>query len=156
MPRKGPVTKRDVLPDPIYKSKLVTKIINKVMYDGKRGVAEHAMYAAFNIIEEKTGKNALEVLEQAMKNVMPVLEVKARRVGGANYQVPIEVRADRREALGIRWLVTYARKRGEKTMETKMAGEILDAANNTGGSVKKREDTHKMAEANKAFAHYRW
>jgi len=156
MPRKGPVTKREVLPDPIYNSRLVTKFINKVMYEGKRGVAEHATYVALKAIEEKTGKNGLEVLEQAMKNVMPVLEVKARRVGGANYQVPVEVRADRREALGIRWLVTYSRKRGEKTMEAKLAGEILDASNNTGGSVKKREDTHKMAEANKAFAHYRW
>ena len=156
MPRKGSVPKRDVLPDPIYKSKLVTKLINKIMYEGKRGVAEHGLYGAFKIIEDKTGKNGLEVLEQAMKNIMPVLEVKARRVGGANYQVPIEVRADRREALGIRWIVSYARKRGEKTIETKLAGEILDAANNAGGAVKKREDTHKMAEANKAFAHYRW
>jgi len=156
LPRKGPVPKRDVLPDPIYKSRLVTKFINKVMYEGKRGVAEHGVYGALKIIEDKTGKNGLEVLEQAMKNVMPVLEVKARRVGGANYQVPIEVRSDRREALGIRWLVGFARKRGEKTIETKLAGEILDASNNTGGAVKKREDTHKMAEANKAFAHYRW
>lgn len=156
MPRKGPVPKREVLPDPIYKSRLVTKLINKITYDGKRGVGEHALYGAFKIIEDKTGKNGLEVLEQAMKNIMPVLEVKARRVGGANYQVPIEVRADRREALGIRWLVTYSRKRGEKTMEQKLAGEILDASNSTGGSVKKKEDTHKMAEANKAFAHYRW
>ncbi|MBZ4654897.1 MAG: 30S ribosomal protein S7 [Bacillota bacterium] len=156
MPRKGPVPKREVLPDPIYNSKVVTKLINKVMYDGKRGVAEGALYDALKIVEEKTGKNGLEVLEQAMKNIMPVLEVKARRVGGANYQVPVEVRADRREALGIRWLVTYARKRGEKTMDAKLAGEILDAANNTGGAVKKKEDTHKMAEANKAFAHYRW
>lgn len=156
MPRKGPVPKREVLPDPIYKSRLVTKLINKITYDGKRGVAEHALYGAFKLIEDKTGKNGLEVLDQAMKNIMPVLEVKARRVGGANYQVPIEVRADRREALGIRWLVTYSRKRGEKTMEQKLAGEILDASNSTGGSVKKKEDTHKMAEANKAFAHYRW
>ncbi|MCR4443424.1 MAG: 30S ribosomal protein S7 [Peptococcaceae bacterium] len=156
MPRKGPVPKREVLPDPIYKSRLVTKFINKVMYEGKKGVAEHGVYGALRIIEEKTGKNGLEVLEQAMKNVMPVLEVKARRVGGANYQVPVEVRPDRREALGIRWLVTFARKRGEKTIENKLAAEILDAANNTGGAVKKREDTHKMAEANKAFAHYRW
>ncbi|MFY9175629.1 MAG: 30S ribosomal protein S7 [Peptococcia bacterium] len=156
MPRKGPVPKRDVLADPIYNSKLVTKLINKIMIDGKRGAAESAMYGAFKLIEEKTGKNGLEVLEQAMKNVMPVLEVKARRVGGANYQVPVEVRPDRREALGIRWLVTFSRKRGEKTMEERLANEIMDAANNTGGSVKKREDTHKMAEANKAFAHYRW
>ncbi len=156
MPRKGPVPKREVLPDPIYNSKVVTKLINKVMYDGKRGVAERALYNALKIVEDKTGKNGLEVLEQALKNIMPVLEVKARRVGGANYQVPVEVRADRREALGIRWLVTFARKRGEKTMDAKLAGEILDAANNTGGAVKKKEDTHKMAEANKAFAHYRW
>jgi len=156
MPRKGPVPKREVLADPIYRSKLVTKLINKIMYEGKRGAAEAAMYGAFKLIEDKTGKNGLEVLEQAMKNVMPILEVKARRVGGANYQVPVEVRADRREALGIRWLVAYSRKRGEKTMEMKLANEIMDAANNTGGSVKKREDTHKMADANKAFAHYRW
>ncbi len=156
MPRKGSVPKREVLPDPIYKSKLVTKFVNKVMYDGKRGVAEREFYKALKSVENKTGKNGLEVLEQAMKNVMPVLEVKARRVGGANYQVPIEVRTDRREALGIRWLVGYARKRGERTLEAKLAGEILDASNSTGGAVKKREDTHKMAEANKAFAHYRW
>lgn len=156
MPRKGPVTKREVLADPIYKSLLITKIINKLMYGGKRGVAEHGVYGALKVIEDKTGKNGLEVLEQAMKNIMPVLEVKARRVGGANYQVPIEVRPDRREALGIRWLVTYSRKRGEKTIEAKLAGEILDASNNTGGAVKKREDTHKMADANRAFAHYRW
>jgi small subunit ribosomal protein S7 len=156
MPRKGSVPKREVLPDPLYNSVLVTKMINKIMYDGKRGAAEKALYGAFEIIEEKSGKNGLEVLEQAMKNVMPVLEVKARRVGGANYQVPVEVRADRREALGIRWLVTFSRKRGEKTMEQRLAGEILDAFNSTGGSVKKKEDTHKMAEANRAFAHYRW
>ncbi len=156
MPRKGPVTKREVLADPIYNSLLITKIINKLMYGGKRGVAEHGVYGALKVIEDKTGKNGLEVLEQAMKNIMPVLEVKARRVGGANYQVPIEVRPDRREALGIRWLVTYSRKRGEKTIEAKLAGEILDASNNTGGAVKKREDTHKMADANRAFAHYRW
>ena len=156
MPRKGPVPKRDVLQDPIYKSRLVTKFINKVMYQGKKGVAERGVYGALKIIEQKTGKNGLEILEQAMKNVMPVLEVKARRVGGANYQVPVEVRPDRREALGIRWIVSFARKRGEKTIENKLAGEILDASNNTGGAVKKKEDTHKMAEANKAFAHYRW
>lgn len=156
MPRKGSVPKREVLPDPLYNSVLVTKMINKIMYDGKRGAAERALYGAFKIIEEKSGKNGLEVLEQAMKNVMPVLEVKARRVGGANYQVPVEVRPDRREALGIRWLVTFSRKRGEKTMEQRLAAEILDAFNNTGGSVKKKEDTHKMAEANRAFAHYRW
>jgi small subunit ribosomal protein S7 len=156
MPRKGSVPKREVLPDPIYNSKLVTKIINKIMYEGKRGVAEKSLYAALSMVEKKTEKNGLEILEQALKNIMPVLEVKARRVGGANYQVPIEVRADRREALGIRWLVTYSRNRGEKTMEAKLAGEIIDASNNTGGSVKKKEDTHKMAEANRAFAHYRW
>jgi small subunit ribosomal protein S7 len=156
LPRKGAVPKRDVLPDPIYNSKKVTKLINQVMLDGKKGTAEKAVYGAFDIIREKTGKEPLEVFEEAMKNVMPVLEVKARRVGGANYQVPVEVRADRRQTLGIRWLITYARKRGEKTMDKKLAGELMDAANNTGGSVKKREDTHKMAEANKAFAHYRW
>jgi small subunit ribosomal protein S7 len=156
MPRKGAVPKREVLPDPIYNSKLVTKVINKIMYEGKRGVAEKSLYGALSIVEKKTEKNGLEILEQALKNIMPVLEVKARRVGGANYQVPIEVRADRREALGIRWLITFSRKRGEKTMEGKLAGEIMDAANNTGGSVKKKEDTHKMAEANRAFAHYRW
>jgi len=156
LPRKGPVPKREVLPDPIYNSKKVTKLINQVMLDGKKSIAEQAVYGAFDIIREKTGKEPLEVFEEAMKNVMPVLEVKARRVGGANYQVPVEVRSDRRQTLGIRWLVTFARKRGEKTMDKKLAGELMDAANNTGGSVKKREDTHKMAEANKAFAHYRW
>ncbi|MGI6225492.1 MAG: 30S ribosomal protein S7 [Peptococcales bacterium] len=156
MPRKGAVPKREVLADPIYNSKKVTKVINQVMLDGKKGTAERAVYGAFDIIREKTGKDPIEVFEEAMKNIMPVLEVKARRVGGANYQVPVEVRADRRQTLGIRWLVGYARKRGEKTMDRKLAGEIMDAANNTGGSVKKREDTHKMAEANKAFAHYRW
>jgi small subunit ribosomal protein S7 len=156
LPRKGAVPKREVLADPIYNSKKVTKVINQVMLDGKKGTAERAVYGAFDIIREKTGKDPIEVFEEAMKNIMPVLEVKARRVGGANYQVPVEVRADRRQTLGIRWLVGYARKRGEKTMDRKLAGEIMDAANNTGGSVKKREDTHKMAEANKAFAHYRW
>ncbi|NLT95318.1 MAG: 30S ribosomal protein S7 [Clostridia bacterium] len=156
MPRKGPVPKREVLPDPIYNSKKVTKLINQVMLDGKKSIAEKAVYGAFDIIREKTGKHPLEVFEEALKNVMPVLEVKARRVGGANYQVPVEVRADRRQTLGIRWLVTFARKRGEKTMDRKLAAELMDAANNTGGAVKKREDTHKMAEANKAFAHYRW
>ncbi len=156
MPRKGPVPKRVVLPDPLFKSRLVTKLINKVTYDGKKGIAEKAVYGAFDIVEKKTGKNGLEALEEAMKNVMPVLEVKARRVGGANYQVPIEVRPDRRNTLGIRWLVEFSRKRGEKTMEERLAGEIMDALNSTGGAVKKKEDTHKMAEANKAFAHYRW
>ena len=156
MPRKGPVSKRDVLPDPIYNSKLVTKLINKMMIDGKRGNSQKILYAAFDIVSERTGKEPMEVFDQALKNIMPVLEVRARRVGGANYQVPVEVRPDRRTTLGLRWLVNYARLRGEKTMEERLANEILDAANNTGASVKKREDTHKMAEANKAFAHYRW
>ncbi|AWI10842.1 MULTISPECIES: 30S ribosomal protein S7 [Bacillaceae] len=156
MPRKGPVAKRDVLPDPIYNSKLVTRLVNKIMIDGKRGKAQTILYKAFDIIRERTGKEPMEVFEQALKNVMPVLEVRARRVGGANYQVPVEVRPDRRTTLGLRWLVNYARLRGEKTMEERLANEIMDAANNTGASVKKREDTHKMAEANKAFAHYRW
>ena len=156
MSRKGAAPKREVLADPIYNSKKVTKQINQIMLDGKKGAAEKAVYGAFNIIAEKTGKDALEVYEEALKNVMPVLEVKARRVGGANYQVPIEVRADRRQTLGIRWIVTFARKRGEKTIEVKLANELMDAANNMGGAVKKKEDTHKMAEANKAFAHYRW
>jgi small subunit ribosomal protein S7 len=156
MPRKGPVSKRDVLPDPIYNSKLVTRLINKMMVDGKRGKAQKILYSAFDIISERTGKDAMEVFDQALKNIMPVLEVRARRVGGSNYQVPVEVRPERRTTLGLRWLVNYARLRGEKTMEERLANEILDAANNTGASVKKREDTHKMAEANKAFAHYRW
>jgi small subunit ribosomal protein S7 len=156
MPRKGPVARRDVLPDPIYNSKLVTRLINKLMYDGKRGVAQNILYNAFKIVEERTGRNPMEVFEEALKNIMPVLEVKARRVGGANYQVPVEVKPERRTTLGLRWLVNYARTRGEKTMEQRLAAEIIDAANNTGAAVKKREDTHKMAEANKAFAHYRW
>ncbi|EIU1195667.1 30S ribosomal protein S7 [Listeria monocytogenes] len=156
MPRKGPVAKRDVLPDPIYNSKLVTRLINKMMVDGKRGKSQAILYSAFDIIAQETGKDPMEVFEQAMKNIIPLLEVKARRVGGANYQVPIEVRADRRSTLGLRWLVNYARLRGEKTMEVRVAREIMDAANNTGASVKKREDTHKMADANRAFAHYRW
>jgi len=156
MPRKGPVPRRDVLPDPIYNSKLVTRLINRIMIDGKRGVAQRILYEAFDIIRERTGKDPMEVFEQALKNVMPVLEVKARRVGGANYQVPVEVKPDRRTSLGLRWLVQYARLRGEKTMEERLAAEIIDASNNTGAAVKKREDTHKMAEANKAFAHYRW
>jgi small subunit ribosomal protein S7 len=156
MPRKGPVTKRDVLPDPIYSSKLITKLINKMMIDGKRGTSQKILYAAFEMVSEKTGQPALEVFDAAMKNIMPVLEVKARRVGGANYQVPIEVRPDRRTTLALRWLVNYARLRGEKTMELRLANEIMDAANGTGASVKKREDTHKMADANRAFAHYRW
>jgi small subunit ribosomal protein S7 len=156
LPRKGYIAKREILPDPIYKNKVVTKFINQIMLDGKKGVAESICYGAFEIIREKTGKDPLEVFETAMKNVMPVLEVKARRVGGANYQVPIEVRTERRQTLGLRWLVSYSRKRSDKTMIEKVAGELMDAANNTGASVKKREDTHKMAEANRAFAHYRW
>ena len=156
MPRRGNVAKRDVLPDPMYNSKLVTRLINNIMYDGKKGVAQKIVYEAFEIVEEKTGKNALEVFEQAMENVMPSLEVKARRVGGANYQVPIEVRPERRQTLGLRWMASYSRLRSEKTMKKRLAGEILDALNGAGGAAKKRDDTHKMAEANKAFAHYRW
>lgn len=156
MPRKGPVPRRDVLPDPIYNSKLVTRLINRIMIDGKRGIAQSILYKAFNTVNERTGKDPMEVFEQALKNIMPVLEVKARRVGGSNYQVPVEVKPDRRTSLGLRWLVNYSRLRGEKTMEERLAAEIIDASNNTGASVKKREDTHKMAEANKAFAHYRW
>lgn len=156
MPRKGYIAKREVLADPIYQSVVVTKLINNIMLDGKRGVAQRIVYDAFDIIGEKTGKDPLEVFSQAMDNIMPVLEVKARRVGGATYQVPMEVRPDRRQTLGLRWLTRYARERGEKTMKERLANELLDALNGTGGSVKKREDTHKMAEANKAFAHYRW
>ena len=156
MPRRGNVAKRDVLPDPMYNSKLVTRLINNIMYDGKKGVAQKIVYEAFEIVEEKTGKNALEVFEQAMENVMPSLEVKARRVGGANYQVPIEVRPERRQTLGLRWMASYSRLRSEKTMKERLAGEILDALNGAGGAAKKRDDTHKMAEANKAFALYRW
>ena len=156
MPRKGPVPRRDVLPDPIYNSKLVTRLINRIMVDGKRGIAQTILYNAFDTVKERSGNDPMEVFDQALKNIMPVLEVKARRVGGTNYQVPIEVKPERRTTLGLRWLVNYARLRGEKTMEERLANEILDAANNTGSSVKKREDTHKMAEANKAFAHYRW
>ncbi|MBC5638547.1 MULTISPECIES: 30S ribosomal protein S7 [Ornithinibacillus] len=156
MPRKGPVPKRDVLPDPIYNSKLVTRLINQIMEDGKRGIAQKILYNAFELVEQRSGQNPMEVFEQAMKNVMPVLEVRARRVGGSNYQVPVEVRPERRQTLGLRYIVNYARLRGEKTMEERLANEILDASNNTGASVKKREDMHKMAEANKAFAHYRW
>ena len=156
MPRRGNIAKRDVLADPIYNSKLVTRLVNSIMLDGKKGVAQKIVYEAFEIVEEKTGKNALEVFEQAMENVMPVLEVKARRVGGATYQVPMEVRPERRQTLGLRWISTYSRARNERTMKERLAGEILDATNSTGGAFKKREDTHKMAEANKAFAHYRW
>ena len=156
MPRKGHIQKRDVLADPIYNSKVVTKLVNNIMLDGKKGVAQKIVYGAFNRISEKTGKEALEVFEEAMNNIMPVLEVKARRIGGATYQVPIEVRPERRQALALRWLTVYSRKRGEKTQEERLANEIMDAANNTGAAVKKKEDLHKMAEAHKAFAHYRW
>ena len=156
MPRKGPVSKRDVLPDPIYNSKLVTRLINKIMVDGKRGTSQKILYGAFDIVKERSGKDALEVFEAALSNVMPVLEVRARRVGGTNYQVPVEVRPDRRSTLGLRYLVNYSRLRGEKTMEERLANEILDAVNGNGAAAKKREDTHKMAEANKAFAHFRW
>ena len=156
MPRRGNVPKREVLPDPVYNSTLVTKLVNSVMLDGKKGVAQKVVYGAFEIVENKTGKNGLEAFQQAMENIMPTLEVKTRRVGGANYQVPIEVKPDRRQTLGLRWLTAYSRKRGEKTMKERLAGEIMDACNNAGASVKKREDTHKMAEANKAFAHFRW
>ena len=156
MPRRGNVPKREVLPDPIYNSILVTKLVNSIMYDGKKGVAQKVVYGAFDIIEEKTGKSGLEVFQEAMENIMPSLEVKSRRVGGATYQVPIEVRPDRRQTLGLRWLTNYSRTRSEKTMRERLAAEIMDASNNTGASVKKREDTHKMAEANKAFSHFRW
>ena len=156
MPRKGHIAKRDVLPDPVYGSKVVTKFINNIMEDGKKGVAQKICYDAFEIIQEKTGKEPVEVFEEAMNNVMPLSEVKARRIGGANYQVPIEVRPERRQTLGIRWILAAADKRGEKYARERVAGELMDAANNTGAAVKKREDTHKMAEANKAFAHYRY
>lgn len=156
MPRKGPVPRRDVLPDPIYNSKLITRLVNRMMIDGKKGTAQRILYEAFEIVREKTGQDPMEVFEQALKNIMPVLEVKARRVGGQNYQVPVEVRPERRTTLGLRWLVNYARLRGEKTMQERLANEIIDASQNTGAAVKRREDTHKMAEANKAFAHYRW
>ncbi|QHQ63618.1 30S ribosomal protein S7 [Anaerocolumna sedimenticola] len=156
VPRKGHIQKRDVLADPIYNSKIVTKLINNVMLDGKKGTAQKIVYGAFDRVAAKTGKEAIEVFEEAMNNIMPVLEVKARRIGGATYQVPIEVRPDRRQALALRWLTLYSRKRGEKTMEEKLANELMDAANNTGSAVKKKEDMHKMADANKAFAHYRW
>ena len=156
MPRRGSTAKRDVLPDPLYNSKLVTKLINGVMLDGKKGVAQKIVYDAFDIIKEKSGEEPLTVFEKAMEHIMPVLEVKARRVGGATYQVPIEVRADRRQTLGLRWLTTYSRNRSERTMKERLAAEILDALNGNGGAAKKCEDTHKMAEANKAFAHFRW
>ena len=156
MPRRGHITKREVLPDPMYGSKVVTKLINNIMLDGKKGTAQKIVYGAFGRIQEKTGKEPLEVFETAMNNIMPVLEVKARRVGGATYQVPMEVRPDRRQTLGLRWLTSYSRARSEKTMEERLANEIMDAANNTGSSVKKKEDSHRMAEANKAFAHFRF
>lgn len=156
MPRKGHIQKRDVLADPLYNSKVVTKLINNIMLDGKKGTAQKIVYGAFERIAEKTGREAVEVFEEAMNNIMPALEVKARRIGGATYQVPIEVRPDRRQTLALRWITLYSRKRGEKTQEERLANEILDALNNTGASVKKKEDMHKMAEANKAFAHYRW
>ena len=156
MPRKGYIAKREVLADPIYNSVIVTKLINNIMLDGKKGVAQKIVYDAFDIIKEKTGRDPLEVFSEAMDNIMPVLEVKARRVGGATYQVPMEVRPERRQTLGLRWLTRYSRERSERTMKERLANELMDALNGTGGSVKKREDTHKMAEANKAFAHYRW
>ena len=156
MPRRSGVPKRDVLPDPIYNSKVVTKLVNQIMYDGERGVAQKIVYSAFEIIENKMGVNPNEVYMKALENVMPVLEVKARRVGGSNYQVPLEIRPERRQTLGIRWIVLFARKRGEKTMKERLAGELMDAYNNAGGAFKKKEDTHRMAEANKAYAHYRY
>ena len=156
MPRRGGIAKREVIADPIYKSKVVTKLINQIMLDGKRGTAQRICYDAFGIIEEQTGKDPMEVFEAAMENIMPVLEVKARRVGGATYQVPIEVRPERRQTLAIRWLVMFAGKRSERTMRERISAEIMDAANNTGSSVRRKEDMHKMAEANRAFAHYRW
>ena len=156
MPRRGNIAKRDVLPDPIYNSKMVTRLINNIMYDGKKGVAQKIVYDAFDIVKEKTGNDALESFEKALENIMPVLECKTRRVGGANYQVPMEVRPARRETLGLRWLTTYSRARSERTMAERLAAEIMDAANNTGSAVKKREEVHKAAEANKAFAHFRW
>ena len=156
MPRRGNVPKREILPDPMYNSVLVTKLVNSIMLDGKKGVAQKVVYGAFDIIKEKSGKEPLDAFQAAMENIMPSLEVKARRVGGATYQVPIEVRPERRQTLGLRWLTNYARARSEKTMKERLAGELMDAANNLGSAVKKREDTHKMAESNKAFAHYRW
>ena len=156
MPRRGQISKRDVLPDPIYGSKLVTKLVNNIMLDGKKGIAQGIVYDAFAIVESKLGENPLESFQKALENIMPTLEVKARRVGGSNYQVPMEVRPERKQTLGLRWLITYARARGERTMAERLAGEIMDAINNTGSAVKKKEDTHKMAEANKAFSHFKW
>ncbi len=156
MPRRGQISKRDVLPDPIYHSKLVTKLVNNIMLDGKKGVAQSIVYDAFEIVEQKLGENPLESFQKALENIMPTLEVKARRVGGSTYQVPMEVRPERRQTLGLRWLITYSRARGERTMAERLAGEIMDAINNTGSAVKKKDDTHKMAEANKAFSHFKW
>ena len=156
MPRRGNIAKRDVLPDPVYNSKMVTRLINNIMLDGKKGVAQKIVYGAFDIVTEKTGKNGLEAFEEALENIMPVLECKTRRVGGANYQVPLEVRPERRETLGLRWLTNFSRTRNEHTMKERLAGEIMDAMNSTGGAVKKKEETHRMADANKAFAHFRW
>ena len=156
MPRRGNIAKRDVLPDPIYGSKMVTRLVNSIMYDGKKGVAQKIVYGAFDIVKDKTGNDALEMFEKAMDNIMPELEVKARRVGGSTYQVPMEVRPERRTTLGLRWLTGFSRSRGERTMAERLAGEIMDACNGTGGACKRREDTHRMAEANKAFAHYRY
>ena len=156
MPRRGNIAKRDVLPDPVYNSKMVTRLINNIMLDGKKGVAQKIVYGAFDIVTEKTGKNGLEAFEEALENIMPVLECKTRRVGGANYQVPLEVRPERRETLGLRWLTNFSRTPNERTMKERLAGEIMDAMNSTGGAVKKKEETHRMADANKAFAHFRW
>ena len=156
MPRRSGVPKRDVLPDPVYNSKVVTKVVNQIMLDGKKGLAQEIVYGAFDIVTEKTGKNGLEAFEEALENIMPVLECKTRRVGGANYQVPLEVRPERRETLGLRWLTNFSRTRNERTMKERLAGEIMDAMNGTGGAVKKKEETHRMADANKAFAHFRW
>ena len=156
MPRRGTIAKRDVLPDPVYNSKLVTKLVNRIMLDGKKGTAQKILYGAFAIVEKKTGEEALEVFGKALSNITPIVELKVRRIGGQNYQVPVEVSKERKITLGLRWLVSYSRNRGEKTMEQKLAAEIIDAANGVGASVKKRDDTHRMAEANKAFAHYSW
>ena len=156
MPRRGKIAKREVLPDPMYNSIMVTRLVNNIMLDGKKGVAQKIVYEAFEIVEAKTGKNGLEAFEEALENIMPVLECKTRRVGGANYQVPLEVRPERRESLGLRWLTAYSRTRSDRTMKERLAGEIMDAINSTGGAFKKKEDVHKMAEANKAFAHFRW
>ena len=156
MPRRGNIAKRDVLPDPVYNSKLVTKLVNRIMLDGKKGTAQKILYGAFEIVEKKTGEAALDVFGKALSNITPIVELKVRRVGGQNYQVPVEVSKERKITLGLRWLVSYSRNRGEKTMEQRLAAEIIDAANGVGASVKKRDDTHRMAEANKAFAHFRW